>query len=104
MSAPVTKPKKLDGELVERVKKLLLLKGRTSSQVMNDVLKDLALMSKPYTKALLRKNDIIPFEDAQSLEFLGPKNECGLFALVSHSKKRPDNLVLVSWTFHSNAS
>lgn len=94
--APKAAAKKFDGELVEKVKKILLLKGRTSSQVMNDVLKDLALISKPNAKALQRKNDIIPFEDAHSLEFLGPRNECGLFALASHSKKRPDNLTIVS--------
>lgn len=88
--------KKAEGELIEKFKKVLLLKGRTSSEVMNEVLTDLALLSKPYAKSLQRKNDIVPFEDAHSLEFLGPKNECGLFALVSHSKKRPNNLVLVS--------
>lgn len=89
------KPKKEEENLVEKVKKTLFLKGRTSSQTMNDVLKDLALMAKPYAKTFHRKNDIIPFEDAHSLEFLGPKNDCGLFALASHSKKRPNNLVLV---------
>eukprot|EP01031_Cornospumella_fuschlensis_P032979 gene32979-39884_t len=88
------KVKKEEENLVEKVKKTLFLKGRTSSQTMNDVLKDLALMAKPYAKTFHRKNDIIPFEDAHSLEFLGPKNDCGLFALASHSKKRPNNLVL----------
>jgi hypothetical protein len=29
-----------------------------------------------------------------ALEFLCQKNECGLFAVASHSKKRPHNLVL----------
>lgn len=29
-----------------------------------------------------------------ALEFLCQKNECGLFAVASHSKKRPHNIVL----------
>ncbi len=83
-------------EAVERVKRILFLKGKNSSQAMNDVMSDLALLSKPHCKVLSRKNDILPFEDPHSLEFLGPKNDCGMFTLVSHSKKRPDNLILVS--------
>ena len=39
-------------------------------------------------------NEVLPFEDANSLEFLASKNDCSLFALGSHSKKRPHNLVL----------
>lgn len=73
----------------------LLLKGKSSSQVMNDVLLDLTLMTKPNCKALNRNNDILPFEDVNSLEFLGQKNKSALFALVSHTKKRPNNLVMV---------
>jgi len=43
---------------------------------------------------LQRKNDIRPFEDAASLEFLGGKNDAPLFLFCSHNKKRPHNLVL----------
>ena len=79
----------------DTAKRVLLLKGKSSSQVMNDVLLDLTLMSKPNCKALTRTNDILPFEDVNSLEFLGQKNKCALFTLVSHTKKRPNNLVMV---------
>ena len=42
-----------------------------------------------------RKNDNIhPFEDVASLEFLCQKNDCSLFAVACHSKKRPDNLII----------
>lgn len=85
-----------EGDLVERVKRILFLKGKHSSQVMNDVMRDLSLLSKPHNKVFTKKNDILPFEDPNSLEFLTPKNDCGLFTFVSHSKKRPDNLILVS--------
>ena len=45
-------------------------------------------------KQLSRKNDIRPFEDATSLEFLCQRNDCAAFAYISHNKKRPNNLVL----------
>lgn len=79
----------------ETAKKVLLIKGKSSSQVMNDVLLDLTMLTKPNCKALNRNNDILPFEDVNSLEFLGDKNRCALFSLVSHTKKRPNNLVMV---------
>jgi ribosome production factor 2 len=86
-------------EPVERTaKRVMLLKGTSSSETMNAVLQDLSLISKPNHKTMTRKNDILPFEDVNSLEFLGQKNDCSLFAFVSHTKKRPHNLVLVSQT------
>ena len=51
-------------------------------------------MKKPDSKLFSRKNDTRPFEDQSSLEFLCRQNDCSLFAFGSHSKKRPDNLVL----------
>lgn len=44
---------------------------------------------------LNRKNEIRPFEDVSSLEFLLDKNDCALFAVGTHNKKRPLNLILV---------
>ena len=83
-------------EMVERVKKVMFLKGRHSSEVLNTAMKDLTLLSKPNCKSLSKKNDINPFEDPNSLEFLGSKNDCGIFVFGSHTKKRPNNLVIVS--------
>jgi ribosome production factor 2 len=51
-------------------------------------------MKKPDAVTYTRKNKIIPFEDATSVEFFSAKNDCSLFALVSHTKKRPQNLVI----------
>jgi ribosome production factor 2 len=84
-----------EGDLIERKKNILFLKGTHSSQILTDVMKDLSLLSKPYNKVLNKKNEILPFEDPSSLEFLSSKNECGLFTFASHSKKRPNNLVMV---------
>jgi ribosome production factor 2 len=79
----------------DAAKRVLLLKGKSSSQVMNEVLLDITMLTKPNCKALTRKNDILPFEDVNSLEFLGQKNQCSLFSMVSDTKKRPNNLVMV---------
>ncbi len=54
------------------------------------------MLKKPDAHQLARKNEILPFEDASSIEFLAGKNECSAFLFTSHSKKRPNNLVLVS--------
>jgi hypothetical protein len=40
-------------------------------------------VTAPEVKALSRKNDIRPFEDAASLEFLCDKNECAAFLISS---------------------
>ena len=50
-------------------------------------------LQSPHAKMLSRRNpNVLPFDDASSLEFLMQKNNCGMFAVASHSKKRPDNL------------
>lgn len=63
---------------------------------MGIVLKDIRTIQSPYSKLLTKNNEIIPFDDAgqQSLEFLTTKNDAALFALASHNKKRPNNLVM----------
>jgi len=86
--------RKREPQLVEFTKRTLILKGKATSQTIVDVLRDLSLLIKPNGKLMSHKNDILPFEDANSLEFLCTKNDCSLFALGSHTKKRPNNLVL----------
>lgn len=93
--------KKREPLLVENTKKSLFIRGHRTSQITNDTLKDLAMLCKPHSKALQRKNEILPFEDCKSIEFLSEKNDCSLFAFASHTKKRPHNLILVClrWLF-----
>jgi len=80
---------------VEEAKRLLFLRGPSTSALAVQAAKDLVLLKKPHVKTLTRKNDVRPFEDAASIEFLAEKNECAAFLYTSHNKKRPHNLVLV---------
>lgn len=57
-------------------------------------LKDMYAIKQPAAVKLNRKNEILPFEDETKLEFLALKNDCSLFMLGNHSKKRPDNVVM----------
>ncbi|XP_037026974.1 ribosome production factor 2 homolog [Bradysia coprophila] len=81
-------------QLHEKVKNTLFIEGRKCSGDVKQALKDLYHIKKPLCKVLTRSNDISPFEDTSSLQYLSEKNDCTLFMFGSTSKKRPDNLVL----------
>ena len=87
--------RKREPQVIESTKKILVLKGAHTSELIQEVLRDINRQTKPFNVAFSKKNPIIPFEDANPIEFLTTKNDCSLFALGSHSKKRPHNLVLV---------
>lgn len=80
--------------LVENTKRCLVFKGHRTSQLVQDAMQEIGTLLKPNIKTLSRKNEVLPFEDLASLEFLASKNDCSLFMMGSHTKKRPDNLVL----------
>jgi ribosome production factor 2 len=86
--------KNREPKLLENDKNMMFLRGTKASQVIQDVMKELCQLKGELGKSLTRKNEIRPFEDASSLEFLSEKNDASLFAFGSHSKKRPNNLVL----------
>lgn len=89
--------KSLEPKLIEkRAKSCLLLKGIRCSEHMQHVLKDLRAMMTPNAKLLSKNNPISCFEvdGRNSIEFLCTKNDCSTFAVASHNKKRPNNLVL----------
>jgi len=85
---------KREPKIVENIKKALFIRGAKSSQTINTLLRDLYMLKKPEALHLTRKNNILPFEDPSTLEFLSRVNDASLFAFGSHSKKRPNNLVL----------
>lgn len=58
------------------------------------MLRDIYDLKKPDAHKLTRKNDITIFEDSTPVEAFCKKHDCSLFVMVSHSKKRPDNLIV----------
>lgn len=84
-------------KLVETGKKTLILHGTKTSSVLNSVLTEIYHLKKDDSVKYSRKNDNIrPFESGgeTSLEFFSLKTDCSLFVFGSHSKKRPNNLVI----------
>ncbi|GBG00525.1 ribosome production factor [Raphidocelis subcapitata] len=84
-------------KLVEDAKRGLFLFGGATSAVIKDVLTDLHKLKGSEAVKFTRKNDgVKPFEPGgeSALEFFSRKSNCSLFALGSHTKKRPHNLTL----------
>lgn len=81
-------------QLVEGPRTMLFLDGRKCGGDVKSCMKDIQQLKKPLIKVLNRNNDITPFDDPSSLEFLTQKNDCAMFAFGSTSKKRPNNLIL----------
>ncbi|XP_009774712.1 ribosome production factor 2 homolog [Nicotiana tabacum] len=84
-------------KLVETGKKTLILHGTKTSQVLNEVMTEIYHLKRDNSVKYTRKNDNVrPFESGgeASLEFFSLKTDCSLFVYGSHSKKRPNNLVI----------
>lgn len=86
--------KHYEPKVVENPKRVLFLKGASSTEVVAEAMVDLMAITKPYCKKLAKKNAFYPFEGRQHLEFLGFKNDCSLFCFGSSNKKRPHNLTI----------
>ncbi|ESQ47457.1 hypothetical protein EUTSA_v10021169mg [Eutrema salsugineum] len=84
-------------KLVETGKKTLILHGTKTSATISTVLMELYRLKKGGAIKYSRRNENIrPFESGgeTSLEFFSLKTDCSIFVYGSHSKKRPDNLLL----------
>jgi len=81
-------------KIVENTKKVMFLRGTSTSETINSVLRDIYALRKPSAKNFSKRNEKRPFEDETFIEFLGQKNDCSLFVYGSHSKKRPNNLII----------
>eukprot|EP01129_Flabellula_baltica_P012618 TRINITY_DN571_c0_g1_i1.p1 TRINITY_DN571_c0_g1~~TRINITY_DN571_c0_g1_i1.p1 ORF type:complete len:890 (-),score=203.17 TRINITY_DN571_c0_g1_i1:2435-5074(-) len=81
----------------ENTKVAMFIKGSTCSELMSMVLSDLMNLKKPHVRSYFSKAKNVncnPFIDPTSIEFFSNKSDASLFAYGSHSKKRPDNLVI----------
>ncbi|KAJ5555413.1 hypothetical protein N7535_007848 [Penicillium sp. DV-2018c] len=88
-------------QLIEPPKKTLIFHGAKCPQQLDTVLKTFHALTKPYNVLFHKKNENLhPYENSESLEFLANKNECGLVAFGSHNKKRP-NCVTLARIFNS---
>lgn len=81
-------------KLIENTKKSLFLQGRKTSQLITNCLKDLYSLKKPDAVLLGKKNDVLPFDDFPKVEGFARKYDTSLFAFASHTKKRPNNIIL----------
>jgi ribosome production factor 2 len=83
-------------QILEDRKRTLLLHGTKCPLPVHTVLKTIHSLTKPNSTLLNKKNENIhPFEDASSLEFLAGKNDCGLVVFGSSTKKRPNSITLL---------
>lgn len=91
----IRRRKDREAKVEEREKKCLLVRGNKVGPFGLELLRDLRrLRGADNTTLFSRKNDVLPFEDETRMEFLCDKNDCGIFAVATHSKKRPNNIVL----------
>ncbi|KAK5310358.1 rRNA-binding ribosome biosynthesis protein rpf2 [Exophiala xenobiotica] len=83
--------KSREPQLIEGRKRVLLLHGTKCPDPVRNVLRTITTLTKPNAVQLNKKNENIhPFENAESLEFLAGKNECAVVVFASSSKKRPN--------------
>ncbi|KAJ5085722.1 Ribosome production factor [Penicillium argentinense] len=88
-------------QLIEPPKRTLILHGTKCPQSLDTVLKTFHSLTKPHSVLFHKKNENIhPFENPESIEFLANKNECGLIVFGSSNKKRP-NCVTLGRIFNS---
>lgn len=83
-------------QAIEGRKRVLLLHGTKCPDPVRNVLKTITTLTKPHSVQLTKKNEnIYPFENTESLEFLALKNDCAVVAFATHSKKRPNSITFL---------
>ncbi|KAI9247425.1 Brix domain-containing protein [Phascolomyces articulosus] len=92
--------KNREAKVHENPKTALIVKGSTTSQIINDALKDLYSLKRANGVLFSKKNELKPFEDESKLEFFSRKNDASLMVVGSHSKKRPHNLTFIRMFDH----
>ncbi|KKK24225.1 ribosome biogenesis protein [Aspergillus rambellii] len=82
-------------QLIEQPKRTLLLHGSKCPAPLHTVLKTFHSLTTPHSVLFHKKNENIhPFENVESLEFLANKNDCGMVIFGSSNKKRPNCLTM----------
>ena len=77
----------------EGAKTAIFCKATTSSQVVNELQKDLFSLKKPDAKMFGKKNEIHPFEDYKTFEFLCKFSLCLGLSEVSERVHLPISII-----------
>ncbi|KAI8061707.1 brix domain-containing protein 1 [Gongronella butleri] len=92
--------KNRESKVHENPKTALIVHGSTTSQRVNDALKDIYALKRANGVHFTKKNELRPFEDEEKLEFFSNKNDASLIVIGAHQKKRPHNLTFVRMFNH----
>ncbi|VDM35931.1 unnamed protein product [Hydatigera taeniaeformis] len=87
---------KREPQIHENDKQTLIIRGTHTGEIVNSFLTDIFMLKKPLVNKLRWKNRVLPFEDATFIvrEHMCNKYDCSLFVMGTHSKKRPNNIVI----------
>ncbi|KAK4316034.1 hypothetical protein Pmani_012779 [Petrolisthes manimaculis] len=85
---------KREPQFIENTKQCLFFHGLKTSEGIRECVKDLHALKSQASLKLQQKNKILPFEDVLPVERLAVKNDSSLFCMATHSKKRPNNIVI----------
>lgn len=83
-----------ESKIYENTKRTMFVKGGNTSQTVTQLLKELYTLKKIDSVMYKRKNILRPFEDETPLEFFSQRCDASLFMFGSHSKKRPNNIII----------
>lgn len=81
-------------KLVENTKTAIFIRGTNANNTVLKAMKNMCSLKRPHAVFFNKKNDMKPFEDLTTLESMTQKNDTSHFVLGTHSKKRPNNLVV----------
>jgi ribosome production factor 2 len=81
-------------KLVEDTKKTIFLYGQRSTEMLKYFFADLVAITKPHSKLFNRKKEILPFDDAEPVEYLTKKEDSPCFIFGNTTKKRPNNVIM----------
>ncbi|KTW29344.1 hypothetical protein T552_01299 [Pneumocystis carinii B80] len=86
---------KREPKIEESGRTFLFLRGSSTNKVVQTALLDLYLLKKPNAIKFSRKNQIYPFENTSSLNFLSEKNDASFLVVGSCGKRRQNTLIFV---------
>lgn len=82
-----------ESKLIENTKTAIFIRGSSANNIIVNAMKNMCSLKRPEAVFFNKKNEMKPFEDQTSLEFMTQKSDASHFVFGSNSKKRPNNLV-----------